>query len=165
MSDFKQEFIEIDLNNLIEEVKARKEHDWRYVQTLAVKTDKGTDLIYSFMKHSNLDNVKIVAVKDTDSVKSITDYYIEAFVWENEIHDLFGVSFSDIAIDFNGSFYNLSEENPMSKISKEAINRKEKQAKINAAIASKKAKNINNSSINAKKSTNRDSEDKKGEVE
>lgn len=80
MTQFKQEVITIDLANLKAEAHARHEHAWRYVQTLAVKVDQGTDLIYSFMKDGKLDNVKVSAVKETDVVPSITDDFIEAFV-------------------------------------------------------------------------------------
>ena len=154
MAKFSQEFINIELKNLSAEAKARHEKGWRYVQTLAVKVDKGTDLIYSFMKDGAMENIKIQNVKDTDTVKSITDFFIEAFVWENEIHDLFNINFEGIAIDFKGKFYNVTTDAPMSVIGAEAKERKEKQAKIEAALAAKAAK--------AKEAKN---EDKKSEVE
>ena len=140
MSNFNQQFIVKDLKSLTEESKSRKDQGWRYVQTLAVKVDDGVDLIYSFMKDGQLDNLKICSIKEADVVHSITDNFIEAFVWENEIHDLFNITFKDIAIDFGGSFYNVAVDAPFTVISKEALDRKEKQAKINAAIAAKKAK-------------------------
>ena len=37
-------------------------------------------------------------------IPSITDNFIAAFVFENEIHDLFGVEIRNIAIDFKGQF-------------------------------------------------------------
>ena len=36
-----------------------------------------------------------------------------AFVFENETHDLFGVEFENIAIDFRGRFYDVSVPTPM----------------------------------------------------
>ena len=50
-------------------------------------------------------------------VPSITDRFIAAFVFENEIHDLFGVSVRDIAIDFGGNFYVTAQPSPMTIIS------------------------------------------------
>lgn len=88
MAKFTQEFINIDLKKLHGEAASRCKNGWRYVQTLAVKVDGGTDLIYSFMKDGKLENLKVQAVTEKDTVQSITDSYIEAFVWENEIHDL-----------------------------------------------------------------------------
>ena len=140
MSNFKQEVIKLDLKNLADESKKRKEGDWRYVQTLAVKVDGGADLIYSFMKDGKLENLKIEAVTEKDKVPSITNEFIEAFVWENEIHDLFNIKFDGIAIDFKGTFYATSVDKPFTIISPEVLERREKQAKIDAAMAAKAAK-------------------------
>lgn len=154
MSKFTQTFKTISLDELEKTANDKKENGWRYVQTLAVKVDNGTDIIYSFMKDGAMENIKIQNVKDTDTVKSITDFFIEAFVWENEIHDLFNINFEGIAIDFKGKFYNVATDAPMSVIGAEAKERKLKQAKIEAALAAKAAK--------AKEAKN---EDKKSEVE
>lgn len=140
MSKFKQDFIVIDLKDLHKKAQAKHESAWRYVQTLAVKTDKGVDLVYSFMKDGKMDNLKVQAVTEKDQVDSISDIFIEAFVWENEIHDLWNVSFKNIAIDFEGSFYNVAVDAPMTIVSPEALARKEKQKKIEAAMAAKKSK-------------------------
>lgn len=144
MSDFKEKFTEIKANKIKSESKLRKSEGWRYVQTLAVKVDNGIDLIYSFMKDGCLENIKIKEVTNKNIIDSITEDYIEAFVWENEIHDLFGVKFKNIAIDFKGNFYNLAQSTPMSIVSPQAIERKQKQAKINQALAAKKAKESKN---------------------
>lgn len=140
MAKFTQEFINIDLKKLHDEATSRCKNGWRYVQTLAVKVDGGTDLIYSFMKDGKLENLKVQAVTEKDTVQSITDCYIEAFVWENEIHDLWNINFKDIAIDFKGTFYKVATDAPMTIISPEVLERREKQAKIEAAMAAKKAK-------------------------
>ena len=79
-------------------------------------------------------------VKQTDVVPSITDLYLEAFVCENEIHDLFDVAISDIAIDFGGMFYQLAEKAPMTVVSPEQLAAREKAKKIAAAKAAKEAK-------------------------
>ena len=52
-------------------------------------------------------------VPDGTSVPSITGVYPAAFVFENESHDLFGVSFEDISIDFGGEFYTVAVAYPM----------------------------------------------------
>lgn len=45
------------------------------------------------------------------SVMSITGQYWYAFVWENEIHDLFGlkIDFIERDVDYGGHFYHLAE--------------------------------------------------------
>ena len=52
----------------------------------------------SYMKDGHLANFNVSGVKQTDVVPSITDLYLEAFVCENEIHDLFDVAISDISL-------------------------------------------------------------------
>lgn len=53
---------------------------------------------------------------------------------------MFNINFDGIAIDFKGNFYVTSVEAPMTIISPEVLERREKQAKIEAAMAAKKAK-------------------------
>ncbi len=123
-----------DIEKLAQEKKA---DGWRYVQTLAVNTEQGIDVLYSFMKGDVLDNVTIKGVGKEDCIPSITGTYLAAFVFENEIHDLFGVNVSNIAIDFKGNFYRLSQKEPMSIVSPEKLAAREKAAKIAAAKAAK----------------------------
>lgn len=136
---FEGTFTVIALEALAEEAKRRKSEGWRYVQTLAVNTEAGVDLIYSFMKDALLENLTIKAVGKGDVVKSISGIYLASFVWENEIHDLFGVKFDGIAIDFGGSFYGLSQSEPMTVISPAQLAAREKAKKIAAAKAAKEA--------------------------
>lgn len=134
---FQATYNTVALNEIEELARQKKADGWRYVQTLAVNTDDGIDVLYSFMKGDILDNVTIKAVKKEDVVPSITGSYLAAFVFENEVHDLFGVNISDIAIDFKGNFYRLSQKEPMTVISPEKLAAREKAAKIAAAKAAK----------------------------
>ena len=68
---------------------------------------------------------------------SITDRFLEAFVFENETHDLFGVDVQGIAIDFGGNFYALAQKEPMTIISPEQKAAREKAKKVAAAKAAK----------------------------
>lgn len=135
--EFSQVFEPLALDSLHDFALARKEDGWRYVQTLAVNKDAGVDLVYSFMKDGILVNSVISDVPRTASVPSITDAFLAAFVFENEIHDLFGVDITDIAIDFEGSFYRVAQEHPMTIISPEQLAAREKAAKVAAAKAAK----------------------------
>jgi hypothetical protein len=53
---------------------------------------------------------------------------------------LFGVKIKDIAIDFQGNFYHLSTDKPMTVISAAQLAEREKAKKIAAAKAAKAAK-------------------------
>ena len=133
---FSTEFRTLAVQSLHEDAASRKDEGWRYVQMLAVNNDESVDLVYSYMKDGLLDNAVIEALPKDAEVPSITDLYLEAFVCENEIHDLFGITFKGLAIDFLGNFYRVSTDVPMTIISPEKLAEREKQRKL----AEKKAK-------------------------
>lgn len=139
MTTFEQTFEETPLAQVHELAASRLADGWRYVQILAVNTENGIDLVYSYMKDGLLANFNVAGVQKGDTVPSITDLYLEAFVCENEIHDLFDVDISNIAIDFGGMFYQLAEKAPMTVVSPEQLAAREKAKKIAAAKAAKEA--------------------------
>ena len=113
------EFLSLTVDALPAFAADRKREGWRFVQLLAVVTDGGFDLVYSFMKDGVLENYTIQDVTKDTAVPSITDQFLAAFVFENEVHDLFGINVKGIAIDFGGTFYQLSQKEPMTIISPE----------------------------------------------
>lgn len=140
MTKFRQDFSPLSLEWIHDTAVSRKDDGWRYVQILAVNNEDSVDLVYSFMKAGVLDNKVVRNVPRDAVVPSITDVYLEAFVCENEIHDLFGVNIENIAIDFAGNFYQLSVKEPMTIISPEQKAAREKARKIAEAKAAKEAK-------------------------
>ena len=114
-----------------------KADGWRFVQLLAVNAEETIDLIYSFMKGNLLVNHEIKDIPKGTTIPSITDHFLEAFVFENETHDLFGVDIQGIAIDFGGNFYALAQKEPMTIISPAQKAAREKAAKVAAAKAAK----------------------------
>lgn len=134
---FQTVYSTVALSEIESLAKQKKADGWRYVQTLAVNTEQGIDLLYSFMKEDVLENVTIKSLGKEDVVPSITESYLAAFVFENEVHDLFGVNISNIAIDFEGNFYRVSQKDPMTIVSPEKLAAREKAAKIAAAKAAK----------------------------
>jgi ech hydrogenase subunit D len=47
---------------------------------------------------------------------SISSIYLCAILYENEIHDLFGVQVAGIAIDFKGKFYKTAIKFPFASV-------------------------------------------------
>ena len=136
---FNSEFIEIPLAEAHPTAERMKEQGARFVQVLAVKTDDGIDLYYTYDVQGTLTNYKVVGLTHDDPVPSITDVFLAAFVFENEARELFGVDMRDVAIDFGGHMYTLAETEPMSFISPELAAAKEKARKAAAAKAAKDA--------------------------
>ena len=65
----------------------------------------------------------MVPLKPGDKVPSIQEMYFAAFSYENETHDLYGVRFINMKLDFGGHFFNLAAESPMTIISPESARR------------------------------------------
>lgn len=139
--EFSSEFIPLKLADVPALSDRMKSEHARFVQILAVNTDAGIDLVYSFMKDDGaLSNYEVKGVKKTDVVPSITGNFLAAFVFENEIHDLFGVTIEGIAIDFGGKFYQLAQSEPMTIISPAQKAAREKAAKAAEAKRARAAK-------------------------
>lgn len=122
----KATFVDVDCRDLPELVAERKADGWGFVQMMAVTTDAGVDLIYTFRKGADMESLVIRDLPDGEPVLSITDQYLEAFVFENEAHELFGVDVRDIAIDYQGGMYGVTEGAPMRMISPEQAERRRK---------------------------------------
>ncbi len=125
----------------IHEVAAQKYKAlWRCVQMHCTNTENGIDITYSYQKENVMDNLTVKSVKKDEHIPSITDVYIGMFPFENEAHDLFGVQVDNIAIDFQGRFYDLAVPEPMTIISPEKKARMDKARKAAAAKAAKAEK-------------------------
>ncbi len=107
MTNIEQIYVEIKENELIKKAQDMKENGYRLAQISCTKTDVW-DLIYSFAKDLEFINVRIILTDNGTSIKSISGIYPYAFIYENEIKELFEVNITDIAIDFKGNFYKTS---------------------------------------------------------
>jgi ech hydrogenase subunit D len=110
----KQELIQIDNNLLLEKVSDFSQNGYRLVQIHCTLVDNGFELNYSFDKDSAFTNLRITINKDQE-IMSISNIYWSAFIYENEIADLFGVKIKNIAIDFKGTFYQKSKKAPFAE--------------------------------------------------
>ncbi len=134
------EFHDLELSDIKTVAADMKERGFRYAQMLAVNLDEGVDLQYSYVKGSDLLIYTVPNVAKGTKVPSVSDIFLEAFVFENETHDLFGVEIEGIAIDFGGNFYAVAQKEPMTIISPEQKAAREKAAKAAAAKAAREAK-------------------------
>ena len=134
------EFLPLTVGELPGLARHFKDEGCRFVQMLCVRTDDGTDMLYTFMDDGCLKNYTIKDVKKGTRIPSISDVYLNAFFFENEAHDLFGIDVEGIVLDFDGRFYDLSHSEPMTIISPAQKEAREKAARIAAAKAAKEAK-------------------------
>ncbi len=86
---------------------------YRFVQVACVTLESCYELTYSFDKAYQLKNFRINVAPD-EELPSISVIYPNAFLYENEIHDLFGVKIKNIAVDYGGTLYRTSVNAPFS---------------------------------------------------
>ena len=108
-----QQIIEIKSADILKQVSRFKREHARLVQILCTRVEEGYELTYTFDKDYFMYHLRCL-VPVYRSVMSITGQYWYAFVWENEIHDLFGlkIDFIERDVDYGGHFYHLAEKTP-----------------------------------------------------
>ena len=94
----------IETDKLIEQTKKLVAEGFRLVQIGATKTATGTEVNYSFDKGYNLQTLRLIISSNATTIPSISGVTFPAFLYENELHDLFGLVISGIAIDYQGKF-------------------------------------------------------------
>ena len=134
------EMLPLEVSEIKQCAAAMKEQGWRYVQMLCVNTDNGIDVLYTYNRDDVLRTYAVRGVQKDEAIPSVTDLFLAAFVFENEAHDLFGVNFINMKLDFGGHFFSLAETSPMTVITPEMKAEREKAAKARAAKAAKEAK-------------------------
>jgi|GEM_PF-2641985 ech hydrogenase subunit D len=86
-----QRIIETSLSDLLLAVTARKNEGCRLVAITATTNGNRYELCYSFDKLYRVQTHRVTIPKG-DSLPSITGMYPSAFVYENELHDIFGIA-------------------------------------------------------------------------
>ena len=108
-----QEQIElITIDALLDSVRAKQEQGHRLVQVSATRLPGQVELTYSFDLHNQLTNLRLSLPGDAPRLPSISSIYLCAFLYENEIHDLFDVQVDGMAIDFKGNLYKTAVKFP-----------------------------------------------------
>jgi len=108
-----QEQIEIiTVDTLLDKVRAKHEQGCRLVQMSATRLPEQVELTYSFDLDSRLTNLRLLLPAVETHLPSISSIYGCAVLYENEIHDLFGVTVDGLTLDFHGNFYKTSVKFP-----------------------------------------------------
>ena len=144
----------VGIDELLAHVQALKGAGARFVQMHAERNvDDGTyRLVYTFINvraaqehiaqdgSYAIENLVVEGIDQYQEIPSISSYYPAVFPFENEAHDLFGLAITDMQVDFNGFFYQVSTAEPMSVITAEVKAAREKAMKVRAAAEAKARK-------------------------
>ena len=105
--------VEIEHGTLLGHVMAFKNQGLRLSQICCAYSNEKLEVLYSFADDNTNDyiNLRLTIDKDTD-VCSITEFYPYAFLYENEMKELFGVNIHMINLDYNQKLYRLHDEAP-----------------------------------------------------
>jgi len=108
-----QEIIPVDKSDLVGLVAEMFAEGYRLVQIGCSTLADSYELTYSFDREYRLLSLRIT-VTPGEAVPSISVIYPGAFLYENEIHDLFGVGVTHIAVDYKGTLYRTALSTPFS---------------------------------------------------
>lgn len=137
----------VGVDELLSHVQVLKGAGARFVQMHAERcVDDGSfRLVYTFINvravqeqiaqdgSYAIENLVVEGIDQYQEIPSISSYYPAVFPFENEAHDLFGLTITDMQIDFKGFFYQVSTAEPMSVITPEVKAAREKAMKARAA--------------------------------
>lgn len=144
----------VGIDELLSHVQALKGAGARFVQMHAERCidDGSYRLVYTFINvraaqeqiaqdgSYAFENLVVEGIDQYQEIPSISSYYPAVFPFENEAHDLFGLAITDMQVDFNGFFYQVSTAEPMSVITPEVKAAREKAMKVRAAAEAKARK-------------------------
>ena len=99
---------EIPLAGLLEGVGAMRAKGGRMVQICATALPGQFELTYSFDIDGRLASLRVQLPASDPRVPSIASIYACAFLYENEMHDLFNIKVEGMALDFHGNLYNTT---------------------------------------------------------
>jgi ech hydrogenase subunit D len=108
-----QEIVPVDKSDLVGMVAELFAEGYRLVQIGCSTLAGAYELTYSFDREYRFRNLRIT-VMPGEVVPSISVIYPGAFLYENEIHDLFGVGVTHITVDYQGTLYRTALSTPFS---------------------------------------------------
>ena len=95
----------VSREELVGEVAKIKVQGYRFVTLSCVeRNEENFDIFYHFDKNLSLKHFKISITRGL-SVPSISPVYFAAFLVENEIQDLFGITFEGLVVDYERTLY------------------------------------------------------------
>ena len=108
-----QDIVHVEKRDLVGIVAQFFAEGYRLVQVGCSTLPSAYELTYSFDRENRLRHQRITMAQD-EEVPSISVIYPNAFLYENEIHDLFGVVITHIAVDYRGTLYRTALSTPFS---------------------------------------------------
>ncbi len=108
--------IEIEADRILDTVMEMKNKGLRLSQACAAYVNDKYELSYSFANEDTYEYTTLRAIIDKETeICSITEFYPYAFLYENEMKELFGVNIKMINVDYHNKLYRIEAETPFLK--------------------------------------------------
>ena len=107
-----QSFEIIPVGALLDKAGGLRQAGYRLVQISATRLPEHLELTYSFDRDRQLANLRLQVPAAGARVPSISSIYWCAFLYENEMHDLFNLQVDGMAVDFHGHLYETAVKFP-----------------------------------------------------
>ena len=88
-----------------------KSDGWRLVQ-ISVTAKETYDLLYSFEKDYDMVHLRVELIPG-EWIESVSSIFPYAFLYENEMQDLFGIDVRGMNLDFHGELYQTKVKAPL----------------------------------------------------
>jgi ech hydrogenase subunit D len=96
----------VTLETLTGEVKKLLETGYRFITMTAVDLkDEGQEILYHFDDQKLREIHLRLAFSKGTKIPSISSVYFASVLVENEIRDTYDIHFSDLPLDYSGTFY------------------------------------------------------------
>lgn len=102
---------EIAVGELLDEVRKKSDDGYRLVQIGCTRTGDAFEINYSFDKDYKFENLRVTIGEDV-TMPSISEIYWGSFIYENEMHDLYGILVEGMNLDFKGNLIRTSIPHP-----------------------------------------------------
>ncbi len=107
-----QTYFEITPDQLLEAVRSQQLAGSRLVQICCSRLAH-FEVLYSFSRPGVIEHLRICLPDNTTPLPSISLIYGGSFAYENEIHDLYGLTFTGLNVDYQGHFFRTTIPAPM----------------------------------------------------
>jgi ech hydrogenase subunit D len=107
-----QHFEPVTVATLPDRVRQMREAGYRLAQIGATALPGTIEITYSFARLDQLAHLRLQAPEGRAHLPSISSIYWCAFIYENELQDLFHVQVEGMAVDFRGQFYTTAVKYP-----------------------------------------------------
>ena len=111
-----QTFERIPIETLLDRTRSMREQGCRLVQICATRLPDQIELTYSFDLQCQLISLRVTIPGADPRVPSISSVFWCAFLYENEIHDLFNIQVDGMSVDFHGRFYKTAVKFPFATV-------------------------------------------------